>query len=583
MSSYNELVGILKELLFNRFYPKPEYIRGLLGDGRGNVVVPGRPDYNYARFNRSATETFEVFNKEVSQPVDGTPVLMGEYPWQQGLFQVVGIDWATYIQTGWGDSYASLQAHHETHEWPNFTPGSDVMNVYMRAITPLRAQAAGSGSTSVIVNAYEYDSATGTNYNWPGLPPISLGPATPPTGSMRYMGVYLNPTTNTLGVVSGSTTIYTDALEPDRPAWPRGVMPSAYVRLYGGQAAITERDIRDARRLWESTLIYTGSMGPHNLLSQFHSDTLPASVVAGDLVYGNSTPKWARLPIVTGSYLGSFAGTPAWGVVSQLGAPDGNPNPALWVDNAGDVATVGDVAAGGTAKGIVQGVWFDYGLVDSGNASGVATHFRDNGSGTPAGWTAADAAVTSLTNYKYSFWYLANTSADGSWDYRKQTSINLESQAASAVTTFMVGPIILTDGRYTADISYHFGIYRNNAGAIDTGTYSRVRVWWDSATSLWKLVAEERDGSVAHSATITLDQTPLQPLYVAFTVQNAVAKSTRQFWGSFPDPSVMRKNIQNPTTAPTWGQMWVRFHQTRGAGINDALMVGALDYVGNVA
>lgn len=339
MSNYQELVTILKELLFNRFYPKPQYIRGLLGDGRGNVLVPERPDYNYVRFSRASSETFEVFNKEVSQPVDGWPVLIGEFPWTPGLIQVVATDWSAYAQTGWGDEMASIQAHAPTHEWPNFIPGSDPLNVYLRAITPMRTQAAASGSTSVMVTAYEYDGATGTNYAWPGLPELALGAATPSTGTMRYMGVYLNPATNTLGVVTGSTTIFTDALEPPRPAWPRGVMPTAYVRLYGGQSQINERDIRDARRLWESTLIYTGALGPHNLLSQFHPDTLTANVVSGDLIYGSSTPKWTRLPIVTGSYLGSLAGTPTWTNVTQLAAPDGNPNPALWVDNSGNSNT----------------------------------------------------------------------------------------------------------------------------------------------------------------------------------------------------------------------------------------------------
>lgn len=33
----------------------------------------------------------------------------------------------------------------------------------------------------------------------------------------------------------------------------------------------------------------------HNLLSATHTDTLAASVIAGDLIYGNATPKWARL------------------------------------------------------------------------------------------------------------------------------------------------------------------------------------------------------------------------------------------------------------------------------------------------
>lgn len=312
MSSYNELVAILKELLTNRFYPKPDYIRGLLGDGQGNVLVPNRPDYNYVRFNRSSTEVFEVFNKEVSQPVDGWPVLIGEFPWSPGLVQVVGTDWAAYSQTGWGNDVASIQTHAPTHEWPNFAPGSDPVNVYLRAITPMRTQAFASGSSAVIVTAYEYDWSTGTSYLWPGVPPLSLGAAIPPTGSMRYMGVYLDPVTNTLGVVTGAVTVYTDALEPARPAWPRNVFPSAYVRLYGGQGQINERDIRDARRLWDISTMFTGTVG------------LP-------------------IPIVTGSYLGSLGGNPTWTIVSYLTAPDGSPNPSLFIDNSGDTNTVGDV------------------------------------------------------------------------------------------------------------------------------------------------------------------------------------------------------------------------------------------------
>lgn len=259
MSDYRELVAILKELLTNRFYPKPQFIRALLGDGQGNVIVPDRPDYNYVRFNRSSSEKFEVFNKEVSQPIDGWPILVGELPWQPGLTQVVGTDWAAYSQTGWGDSVASIQAHAPTHEWPTFAPGSDAVNVYMRALTPLRTQVVGSGSNSVYVTPYEYDH-TGTNVQWPGVPAMDFS-SKPPTGSMLYMGVYLNPATNALGVVSGSTTVFTDALEPTIPNWPLGVYPSGYVRLYGGQAGITERDIRPAQRIYNSTLMFTGTSG----------------------------------------------------------------------------------------------------------------------------------------------------------------------------------------------------------------------------------------------------------------------------------------------------------------------------------
>lgn len=43
---------------------------------------------------------------------------------------------------------------------------------------------------------------------------------------------------------------------------------------------------------WEDIAAATAA---HNVLSTTHADTLAASVVRGDLIVGNSTPKWARL------------------------------------------------------------------------------------------------------------------------------------------------------------------------------------------------------------------------------------------------------------------------------------------------
>lgn len=258
MAEYNDFVSILKYLLTQRFFPMPHFISGLLGDGVGNVLVPGRPDYNYARFNRSSSEIFEVFNKEVSQPVDGWPIKIGSFPWQPGLTQVVGTDWSAYAQTGWGDSVASVQSHAPTHEWPNFSPGSDYLSIYMRAISPLRGRSGGTGTLNFYVNEYEYD-FTGTNVQWPGTSPLALAAAAPATGTMRYMGVYLNPATNALGAVTGSTTTFAETGEPARPNWPLNVFPVAYARLYGGQAYFVEQDIRDARRIFDTTLMFTGT------------------------------------------------------------------------------------------------------------------------------------------------------------------------------------------------------------------------------------------------------------------------------------------------------------------------------------
>ena len=58
---------------------------------------------------------------------------------------------------------------------------------------------------------------------------------------------------------------------------------------------------------------YLTSVTAHNLLSATHGDTLTDSVVAGDLMIGNATPKWSRLAKSTdGKVLTLVSGFPAW-------------------------------------------------------------------------------------------------------------------------------------------------------------------------------------------------------------------------------------------------------------------------------
>lgn len=64
-----------------------------------------------------------------------------------------------------------------------------------------------------------------------------------------------------------------------------------------------------------STVIGGGGLTtPHNLLSATHTDTLAASVTRGDVLCGNSTPRWARVAIGgAGTFLRSDGTDCAWG------------------------------------------------------------------------------------------------------------------------------------------------------------------------------------------------------------------------------------------------------------------------------
>jgi hypothetical protein len=68
----------------------------------------------------------------------------------------------------------------------------------------------------------------------------------------------------------------------------------------------------------------------HVLLSATHTDTLADTVVRGDIIYGNSTPKWARLAKGTSGYVLTMgANEPSWVAIPAVklddaGAPDDN-------------------------------------------------------------------------------------------------------------------------------------------------------------------------------------------------------------------------------------------------------------------
>lgn len=88
----------------------------------------------------------------------------------------------------------------------------------------------------------------------------------------------------------------------------------------------------------------------HNILSATHSDTLVDSVVAGDIIIGNATPKWARLAKGTDSYVLTIDPTthlPSWKASAGGG---GSPHNLLdgSVDQDTDAGSVvlGDLIAG---------------------------------------------------------------------------------------------------------------------------------------------------------------------------------------------------------------------------------------------
>jgi hypothetical protein len=124
----------------------------------------------------------------------------------------------------------------------------------------------------------------------------------------------------------------------------------------------------------------------HNLLSATHGDTLADSVVAGDLIYGNATPKWARLPKSSDSYVLTIDPTthlPTWKAL-----PAGSPHDLL--DGSTDQDTLaGTVILGDVIAGNSTPKWQRV----AGQTTTTRKFLRQTGTGTVSALPAWDTVI----------------------------------------------------------------------------------------------------------------------------------------------------------------------------------------------
>lgn len=127
------------------------------------------------------------------------------------------------------------------------------------------------------------------------------------------------------------------------PKTSRGVVPNPNSSNFAEwmQAVTNQLNSRAARLVAYSVVGGGGGAGggassDHNVLSATHLDSLTASVVAGDIIRGNSTPKWSRLAIgSSGDVLTVSGGLPVWA------APAAASTQVEWSKNSSVVGTRG--------------------------------------------------------------------------------------------------------------------------------------------------------------------------------------------------------------------------------------------------
>lgn len=282
-------------------------LTGILGNNSGTVDHATRINFVYVRLHGDPNQVIEAEAIASFPHVAGLVVAVELVQRDASShYQVLGI--ATnilYVGNPWAGTVGAHAAQHERRDLG--TGGFDPLDIYNRALVNLRARAQTTPDFTLYVERGFYF-MSGILYEWAGgnsaaftVPPGSFG-VTGRRCDLLYFG-----SDHLLHIVQGTATL--DGSQPAYPTTPYPCIPVAYVYMASSMTSIQETDIKDARVILTSS---DGTPVAHNLLSATHSDTLTASVSAGDLVIGNDTPEWARLGItVPGANIRNILGVDA--------------------------------------------------------------------------------------------------------------------------------------------------------------------------------------------------------------------------------------------------------------------------------
>jgi hypothetical protein len=227
-----------------QFEPKKERYLAVLTRLNGNLQVPNRPGFVYA-------QQLPVDDAPPPVPVLCISVQAREdlRVWiernRENQWEVVDW-WKGITQQGDYNLQAYLPLHGRDHEWPDQSPRADAVTVYPRALSMLRAYPGAGGGLTVDVSPLRYI-LDGVVTFFEGELGVDLSGSQPAATLARYIGIYLDLSTNAIGSIDGATTADSPVVTPDSPVFPDNVLTSAMVRLDGTQTTFGETDFTDLR------------------------------------------------------------------------------------------------------------------------------------------------------------------------------------------------------------------------------------------------------------------------------------------------------------------------------------------------
>jgi len=243
----------LKKLYRSGLSGKQDQLDGqpaLLGDGQGNVEVPGMTGYHYARIG--GQPAIPVYNA-VTSPDHDLAVLVGVDPRQPGLIQVLSRRGNMQRYGHEDDGESNVPDHGDTHSYGQ----GDPVTVYLEQIAPLRI-CPGDGlqvkinPRMVIAGGQVRRIGTLADSGLTTPATVSLSAYAPTTANKARWVLLTISTSGSIVATAGSLVDRASLAHTDIPATPADTAwIIGAVRMFYGQTAIAEsktsRDILDLR------------------------------------------------------------------------------------------------------------------------------------------------------------------------------------------------------------------------------------------------------------------------------------------------------------------------------------------------
>ncbi|KKM90976.1 hypothetical protein LCGC14_1233280 [marine sediment metagenome] len=254
----------------------------------GNINVPSRPGFVWCQEYSPLDDTspFHAFNDKI-QAREGLTVWIGKG--LGGRREVLDWNNGTIINTPDYAAQKYLPTHHSDHEWPDFKPGPDVVNVYPRSLSMLRTYPGEGGALTVSASPLRYIKGNALVV-FPGKNSLDISASQPASGLARFVGIYLDPDDNTLKSIDGATTSDSPAITPDSPAFPESAILSANVRLNGAQTVFSEIDMVDVRQILDASGAIDGARVSKLISPDGLIDPVLSADNSGEVGIGTAAP-----------------------------------------------------------------------------------------------------------------------------------------------------------------------------------------------------------------------------------------------------------------------------------------------------